>query len=95
MLFWAKSLVENFINSPIRESPPGLLEEMFTRDVKSVTEFSKGLEGKSRAETHASLQELALIGLVDSKIGLLSTFHGNAIYMHGYGADQAQDVAHV
>lgn len=95
MLFWAKWLVEHFQNSPISEPPPSLLEDMFIRDVQFVTKFSKRLEGKPLAEAHAELQKLALAGLVDSKIGQLATYHRNAIYMYGYGAEQTQYIAHV
>lgn len=95
MLFWAKWLVNNFTNSPPSDPPPGLVNEMFTKDVKSVTEFSKELECKTRTEAHVALRKLAFMGLVDSKVGLLSNCHDLAVYKHGYGNERAQYVAHV
>ncbi|KAF7965380.1 hypothetical protein HWV62_44091 [Athelia sp. TMB] len=90
MLFWAKWLVNHFTNSALSQPPPGLVDEMFTRDVKSVAEFVKGLEGRTRPEAHMELRKLAFIGLVDSKVGLLSNFHDVAVYQHGYGSEKAQ-----
>lgn len=95
MLFWAKWLVNNFTNSPPSEPPLGLVDKMFTRDVKSVTEFSKELQRKTAADAHMELRKLAFMGLVDSKVGMLSTCHDNAVYKHGYGSEKAQYVAHV
>ncbi|KZP15854.1 hypothetical protein FIBSPDRAFT_912406 [Athelia psychrophila] len=95
MLFWAKWLVDTFKNSPPSDPPPRLVDQMFTRDVKSVTEFSKELEQKTATEAHTALRQLAFMGLVDSKVGLLSNCHDIAVYKHGYGSEKAQYVAHV
>lgn len=94
-IIWAKWLIEHFIEPSVSEPPPDLIDKMFVRDVQTVTELVKESEVKSYADAHASLQKLALVGLVDTKIGLPPMIHNNAIYQHGYGSNQAQYVAHV
>ncbi|KAF7966382.1 hypothetical protein HWV62_38905 [Athelia sp. TMB] len=94
-VIWAKWLTDYFIRRPVSEPPPDLVERAFVRDVQTVTEFVNELRAKSLADAHAALQKLALHGLVDTKVGLLSMLHNNAIYRHGYGSDQALYVAHV
>lgn len=95
MLFWAKVLVEHFKNSPISELPTGLQDEMFFKDIKSVTKFSQELAAADISVAQQELQKLALSGLVDSKVGLLSNYHDIAVYKYGYGSQEAQRVAHM
>jgi RNA-dependent RNA polymerase len=96
MLFWSKLLVEGFRNAPISEPPANLYTRIFHCEVEAVAQFAHRVSQLAPSASQKELQTVSsLAGLTDTKVGLLSIFHDNAVYKHGYGSEQAQLMAHV
>jgi hypothetical protein len=96
MLFWSKILVEGFKNAPISKPPANLKTQIFHREVETVAQFSQRASLLARSASQMELQKVSwLAGLTDTKLGLLSYYHDNAVYKHGYGSEEAQLMAHV
>jgi hypothetical protein len=53
--------------------------------VESVTEFGQRISELPPNEAQGKFERILLHGLMDTKVGLYSTFHDNAAYHHGYG----------
>jgi RNA-dependent RNA polymerase len=96
MLFWSKLLVEGFKNAPTSEPPANLFTQIFYREVETVAQFARRVSQLSPSASQQELQRVSsLAGLTDTKVGLLSNFHDNAVYKHGYGSEVTQLMAHV
>ncbi|KAF7322443.1 RNA-dependent RNA polymerase [Mycena chlorophos] len=88
---WLPELLEHFESQPLIPPPENFIEKYFERDVKTVQSFVLD-ELKSKptdAEAQQAFQKELLSGLTDSKVGLYSTFHDNAIYEFGYNHENA------
>lgn len=96
MLFWSTALVECFKNSPISEPPAGLFTKIFHHEAETVVQFAHRVSQLPPSMSQLELQRVSsLSGLTDTKVGLLSLFHDNAVYKHGYGSEEAELMAHV
>jgi hypothetical protein len=96
MLFWSKLLVDAFKNAPLSEPPANLHTQIFHREVETVTQFAHRVSQFAPSVSQHELQKVSsLAGLTDAKVGLLSIFHDNAVYKHGYGSEEARLMAHV
>jgi len=96
MLFWSTLLTEAFENSSISEPPANLLTEIFHCKAETVVQFARRLSQLPPSSSQQELQKVSsLSGLADTKVGLLSLYHDNAVYKHGYGSGEAELMAHV
>ncbi|KAJ7074147.1 RNA dependent RNA polymerase-domain-containing protein [Mycena amicta] len=84
ILTWLDEFVDHFQNKPFTPAPDGFIDEYFERDVKTVKTLMDELASKSQEEAQQALQEHLVMGLVDSKVGMYSNFHDEAIYEFGY-----------
>ncbi|KAF7311406.1 RNA-dependent RNA polymerase [Mycena kentingensis (nom. inval.)] len=91
IITWLPQLVVNFQNKEFTPPPPNFIETFFERDVKTVESlFLDDLAPLGMAEAQLHFQKTILAtGLVDSKVGLYSSFHDSAVFYYGYGSPQA------
>jgi hypothetical protein len=78
MLYWSKLLVDFFQTSEFNAPPADLLTGNFHRKVESVTEFGQRISELPPNEAQGKFERILLHGLMDTKVGLYSTFHDNA-----------------
>ncbi|KAF9561155.1 hypothetical protein CPC08DRAFT_689324 [Agrocybe pediades] len=86
IVIWKKSLVLPFENANERHSKePKGLDQSFTRDKESVTDFMERTKPLTELQRCQAMQKYLLGALCDtSKVGLYSSMHDNAIYKYGY-----------
>ena len=90
-----KLIVNSFKNQPLTAMPPGLMESDFEREVESVPNFcSRALSLADKASQKA-FQEVLLLNLNVSQVGLYSTFHENATWKYGYSHPQTVRLAYM
>lgn len=77
------SLVDGFHN-PEFTHPPDDLHESFENEVEIVPDFMKRIEVMTPAMGERETRNVLLLGLFDSKVGIYSAFHDNAVYTLGY-----------
>lgn len=78
-----QSIVNDFKNSSIVDEPADLRDN-FEREVEPVSAFLSRVEPLSQYHKQYELCRKLLLGLSDSKVGLYSLFHDNAVYRLGY-----------
>lgn len=94
MMFWAKLLLEPFRNSKFSEPPADLLTRNFEREVETLVKFSHRVSVQPTT-SQREFQKVLLLGLADTKVGLYSIFHDNAVYKLGYGSEEAIRMAYM
>lgn len=96
MLNWHKPLVEQFRGSPLSTAPANL-SEFFERKVEHVRDFDKRVSDcrVQPREAQKALQEILLLGLAETRVGLYSNFHDSATYSIGYGSPNAIHLAYM
>jgi RNA-dependent RNA polymerase len=93
-MFWSKLLLEHFKNSAFSEPPADLFTRNFHREVETVVKFSQRVSSQP-STPHRDLQKVLLLGLADTKVGLYSIFHDNAVYKLGYASEEAVRMAYM
>jgi hypothetical protein len=63
--------------------PKSLREDYFEGQVESVTAFSERVSVGSTGVAQKAFQEICLLSLNDSKVGLYSNYHDYAVWRHG------------
>lgn len=81
---WTNEIVSAFRPPPSSPPPDGFLKEYFERDVETVLEFSNQHIGKSEDQLAVEIRTILLSGLSNTRVGIYSRFHDNAIYNLGY-----------
>ncbi|THH11616.1 hypothetical protein EW145_g546 [Phellinidium pouzarii] len=77
------SLVNSFTNSPVVDEPKNL-RDRFEREVERVSSFLFRVKDMPVQLMERELCKKLLHGLSESKVGLYSQFHDNAVYYLGY-----------
>lgn len=75
--------------------PPTLLEDNFEGQVESVTAFAQRVATMSAPDAQKSFQEILLLDLTDSKLGLYSMFNDFAAWKYGYDDPRAIRLAYM
>ncbi|KAJ7238761.1 RNA dependent RNA polymerase-domain-containing protein [Mycena haematopus] len=85
VFIWLDEFLKDFgQNQPLTPAPNGLMLN-FDQEVKTVEQVGHELCGLSPEGSQRAFQGYLLNGLCDSKVGLYSYFHDNAIWRYGYG----------
>jgi RNA-dependent RNA polymerase len=84
MLTWMPEIVSAFRPAPLNVMPSDFLEKNFKKNVETLVEFQERISKLPEARREFEFHRVFLLGLGDSKVGLYSRFHDNAIYQHGY-----------
>ncbi|KAG5639652.1 hypothetical protein H0H81_008813 [Sphagnurus paluster] len=80
-----KSLVEPFKSKPLTEMPSDLLLNNFEGHPERVTHFAERVATmETLKDVQKTFQEILLLNLNDSKVGMYSNFHDYAAWQHGY-----------
>ncbi|KAF8079235.1 RNA dependent RNA polymerase-domain-containing protein [Lyophyllum atratum] len=79
-----KSIVDPFQSKPLSSMPPNLLQEYFEGHPERVKQFADRVASMSPHEAQKSFQEILLLNLSDSKVGLYSNFQDFAVWKYGY-----------
>ncbi|EDR15354.1 uncharacterized protein LACBIDRAFT_301565 [Laccaria bicolor S238N-H82] len=90
-----KLIVDSFKNQPLTVIPSGLMESDFEREVESVPDFCCRALSLEEAASHKAFQEVLLLNLNVSQVGLYSTFHENAIWKYGYSHPETVRLAYI
>ena len=88
-------IVAHFQNRPLTEKPRNLTDDYFQRHVETVTAFSERVGTMPTRAAQKAFQEVCLLGLHDSKVGLYSNFHDFAIWKHGLDSPEAVRMAYM
>lgn len=83
MLIWNETLVAPFNECPVIREPPHFLEENFETNPEKVSDFYRRVKALGPKQRANEFITLALRGLSDSKIGLYSNMHDNAVFAFG------------
>lgn len=94
MLNWCKPLVEQFTGSPLCKGPSNL-SEFFERKVEHVRDFDNRISNLPIKEAQQAFQEMFLLGLAETRVGLYSKYHDVAVYRVGYGSQEAIHLAYM
>lgn len=94
MLNWNKPLVEQFRGSPLCTSPSNL-STFFEREVVHVRDFDKSISMLEHKKAQQAFQNVLLLGLAETKVGLYSKYHDAAVYELGYGSKKAIHLAYM
>lgn len=89
------ALVEPFKNKPLTEVPANLQKDNFEGQVESVDSFAERAMSLSPQEAQKAFQQVLLLGLNDSKVGLYSMFHDYAVFKYGYADRKAVRLAYM
>ncbi|TDL26400.1 hypothetical protein BD410DRAFT_763609 [Rickenella mellea] len=77
------SLVSGFSNPKFTQEPEKVMQS-FKKEVERIPDFLTRVERMTVAEREKETIAPLLLGLFDSKVGLYSSFHENAVYVKGY-----------
>lgn len=75
--------MEHFESKQLTEMPKTLVKDYFEGNVESVTAFSERVGVMSTKAAQEEFQEICLLGLNDSKVGLYSNYHDYAVWKNG------------
>ncbi|KAF9469499.1 RNA dependent RNA polymerase-domain-containing protein, partial [Collybia nuda] len=89
------ALVEPFKNKPLTEMPVNLQKDNFEGHVESVDAFAERVMSLSPREAQTAFQQILLLGLNDSKVGLYSKFHDYAVFRYSYADHRAVRMAYM
>ncbi|KAI0095023.1 RNA dependent RNA polymerase-domain-containing protein [Irpex rosettiformis] len=93
---WDRDIVNAFVNSPINSMPEDTVEKYF--EPESAIELVSTVydEVQSRPDRAQSIiQRRLLSGLTESKVGIYSKYHENAIYALGYDHPETLRIAYM
>lgn len=82
-LIFLPRIVEHFQSKQLTEMPKTLVKDYFEGNVESVTAFSERVGVMSTKAAQEEFQEICLLGLNDSKVGLYSNYHDYAVWKNG------------
>ncbi|RDB19363.1 putative RNA-dependent RNA polymerase SHL2 [Hypsizygus marmoreus] len=89
------SVVEPFMNKPLTKMPSNLLRDNFEGQVETVTAFAERVAAMTPLDAQKAFQEVLLLNLNDSKVGLYSNFHDFAVWKYGYAHPFAVRLAYM
>ncbi|KAF8167315.1 RNA dependent RNA polymerase-domain-containing protein [Crassisporium funariophilum] len=95
IVLWDPLLVSGFDNKPFTDAPKDFLSQNFYRDTETVEHFCDRALSLSPRKAHEAFQEVLIANLSESKVGLYSMFHDNAIVKHGYGNELSIRLAYI
>lgn len=95
ILILNKLIVDSFKNQPLTAMPSGLMDSDFEREVESVPDFCSRALNLAEKASQGAFQEVLLLNLNVSQVGLYSTFHENAIWKHGYSHPETVRLAYM
>jgi RNA-dependent RNA polymerase len=87
--------VEPFKSQSLTKEPANLKADNFEGQVESVKKFAERAMALSPQDAQMAFQEVLLLGLNNSKVGLYSTFHDYAVYEYGYANPEAVRLAYM
>lgn len=64
--------------------PDDLVESNFEREVERVPDFDQRTGKLSPKKAQEEFQNVLLLGLADTKVGIYSNFHDICVYTYGY-----------
>ncbi|KAF9025804.1 hypothetical protein BDZ89DRAFT_1068052 [Hymenopellis radicata] len=88
-LIWLNELVADFQNKPLRREPPNFLSSYFKRNIESVAQFGKRVQGLSSATGQKEYIGAQLVGFSQGRVGIYSTFHDYAVWRYGIDSPDA------
>ena len=88
------TIVEGF-RSPSTVNEPSDLRGNFESEVEEVIAFMEMVDNIAALQKERELCTKLLLGLSDSKVGLYSQFHDNAIYKLGYDHPETVRLAYM
>lgn len=88
-------IVSAFRPPEFSDPPERFMEQNFQKEVETVDHFQKRLARLPRAIQQQQLQQIFLLGLGDTKVGLYSRFHDNSTYKLGYGHPETIRLAYM
>ncbi|TFK42152.1 RNA dependent RNA polymerase-domain-containing protein [Crucibulum laeve] len=88
-------IVAPFCNQPFSFPPDNLIEQDFERDVETVTAFCQRATSVAVPGQQKAFLDVLLLSLTDSKVGLYSGIHENAVKMYGYQDPKTIRVAYI
>lgn len=94
MLNWCKPLVEQFKGYPLCSAPADL-SSFFEREVEYVRDFDKRAIKLAPKQAQQAFQNVLLLGLAETRVGLYSKFHDAAVYEYGYESQKAIHLAYM
>ncbi|GLB43650.1 putative RNA-dependent RNA polymerase [Lyophyllum shimeji] len=90
-----KCIVEPFESKPLTAMPPKLLSQYFEGHPERVEQFAERVTALSSPERQKAFQEILLLSLNDSKVGLYSMFHDFSVWKHGYASTESVRLAYM
>jgi RNA-dependent RNA polymerase len=93
-MFWSKLLVDHFRTSSFSKPPADLFTSNFHREIETVVKFSQRISSQP-STAQREFQKVLMLGFADTKVGLYSNFHDNAVYKFGYGSEEAVRMAYM
>ncbi|KAI5121840.1 hypothetical protein M0805_003273 [Coniferiporia weirii] len=87
-------IVNGFTNSRVVDAPEDL-RDRFEREIEKVSSFLSRVKDMPVLAKERELYKKLLLGLSDSKVGLYSMFHDNAVYYLGYDSPEAVRLAYM
>jgi RNA-dependent RNA polymerase len=88
-------IVNAFKPPDFSDPPENFIEKNFQKDVETVEDFQRRIHSIPEAEAEQEFFRIFLLGLVDSKVGLYSKLHDNAIYKDGYDDQETIRLAYM
>ena len=95
MLTWMPEIVSNFQPPELDGMPDRFMEANFQKHVETVADLMQRLESLSDSDAEYEFHRIFLFGLNDSKVGIYSRFHDNAVYKDGYDAPNTIRLAYL
>jgi hypothetical protein len=75
--------------------PENLIKDYFEGHVESVTAFSERVSAMPTRAAQQGFQEICLLGLNDSKVGLYSNYHDYAVWKYGLDNEKSVRMAYM
>lgn len=94
-IIWELSIVLPFKGKALMEMPPTLIRDNLKGQVETVTAFAKCVTMLSTQDTQKSFQEVLLLSLNDSKVGLYSKFHDFSVWKYSYADPHSIHLAYM
>ncbi|KAJ7696807.1 RNA dependent RNA polymerase-domain-containing protein [Mycena rosella] len=89
------AIVNTFQTKPFVPPPAEFLAQNFERQVQSVADFGRKLEGMPIAQAQTAFQTEVSGGLGDNRIGTYSIYHDCAMYYYGLDHPETRRLAHM